>query len=294
MTIVARHSPGSQAARMLAIPVILGIITVLALFTPARSLLSQPARTAAPASQPTGRVASVYSNTVEGKVLYQKALDRVPEGALLLRLTELEMEPGATIFEHRQLGPGVHLVHRGSITYTDLESQQADTYQSGQAYYEGMDPLHAVANNGQVANRVLMADLVPRDRGFDGNQAFTDRGKHNEGEVRSGPYVQYKLDNLPEGPLMLRVSEIKFGPKSKTVEHTRMGPVLFRVEQGGLTIRKEASLQMMTYGTDGYFFDSGTEPLVLENKPASPMRVLMFEVLPASIGDSQSTRITGS
>jgi quercetin dioxygenase-like cupin family protein len=294
MTIVARHSPGSQAARMLAIPLILGLITVVALFTPARGLISQPARTAAPASQPTGRVASVYSNAVEGQVLYQKALDRVPEGALLLRLTELEMEPGAKIFEHRQLGPGVHLVHRGSITYTDIASQQADTYQSGQVYYEGMDPLHAVANNGQVANRVLMADLVPRDRGFDGNQAFTDRGKHNDGEVRSGPYVQYKLDNLPEGPLMLRVSEIKFGPKSKTVEHTRMGPVLFRVEQGGLTIRKEASLHMMTYGTDGYFFDAGTEPLVLENKPASPMRVLMFEVLPAIIGDGQSTRVTSS
>jgi quercetin dioxygenase-like cupin family protein len=294
MTTIPRHSAGSQMMRMLAVPLVLAIITVVALYTPVRSLFTQPARTAVTAPQPVGRVASVYTNAVEGKVLYQRALDRVPEGALLLRLTELEMEPGSRIFEHRQLGPGVHLVHRGSITYTDIESQQAQTYQSGQVYYEGMEPLHAVANNGQVANRILMADLVPRDRGFDGNQAFTDRGKHNEGEVRSGPYVQYKLDNLPEGPLMMRVSEIKFGPKSKTVEHTRMGPVLFRVEQGGLTIRKDDSLHMMTYGTDGYFFDTGAEPLILENKPPSPMRVLMFEVLPASIGDGQSTRVSGS
>jgi quercetin dioxygenase-like cupin family protein len=281
--------------RMLAVPLVLAVITLVVLYTPVRSLFSQQARSSvAPAAQPSGRVASVYTNAVEGKVLFQKALDRVPEGALLLRLTELEMEPGARIFEHRQLGPGVHLVHRGSISYTDVESQQTETYQSGQVYYEGMDPLHAVANNGQVANRVLMADLVPRDRGFDGNQAFTERGKHNEGEVRSGPYVQYKLDDLPEGPLMMRVSEIKFGPKSKTVEHIRMGPALFRVEQGGLTIRKEDSLQMMTYGTDGYFFDAGAEPLILENKPPSPMRVLMFEILPASLGDSPSTRLTGS
>jgi hypothetical protein len=292
MTIVARHSPGSQALRMLAVPLVLAVITLVVLYTPVRSLFSQPARLAAPAGEPAGRVASVYTNAVEGKVLYQKSLDRVPDGALLLRLTELEMEPGARIFEHRQLGPGVHFVHRGSISYTDIETQRTDTYQTNQVYYEGMEPLHAVANSGPAANRILMADLVPRDRGFDGNQSFTERGKHNEGEVRSGPYVQYKLDNLPEGPLMMRVSEIKFGPKSKTVEHTRMGPVLFRVEQGGLTIRKDASLHMMTYGTDGYFFDTGTEPLILENKPPSPMRVLMFEVLPASIGDGQSTRVT--
>lgn len=295
MTALPRHSAGSQVVRLLIVPLILGLITVVVLFTPLRSMIAQPLRsTTAPAPQPVGRVASVYTNAVEGRVLYQNAVDRLPQGALLLRLTELEMEPGARIFEHRQLGPGVHLVHRGSITYTDIASQQSETYQSGQVYYESMDPLHAVANNGQVANRVLMADLVPRDRGFDGNQAFTERGRHNDGEVRSGPYVQYKLDNLAEGPLMLRVSEITFGPKSKTVEHARMGPVLFRVEQGGLTIRKDASLHMMTYGTDGYFFDTGTEPLILENKPASPMRVLMFEVLPASIGDGQSTRVTGS
>jgi quercetin dioxygenase-like cupin family protein len=295
VTTLPRQSGGSQAIRMLALPVILGLITIVVTLTPLKSMFSQPAKSGATTTAPTGgRVASVYTNAIEGKVLYQKALDRVPEGALLLRLTELEMEPEARIFEHRQLGPGVHLVHRGSLTYTDSASQQSETYQSGQVYYEGMDPLHSVANNGQSANRVLMADLVPRERGFDGNQSFTDRGKHNEGEVRSGPYVQYQLNNVPEGPLMMRVTEIAFGPKTKTVEHTRMGPVLFRVEQGGLTIRKEASLHMMTYGTNGYFFDNGTEPLILENKPASPMKVLMFEVLPASVGDGQSTRITGS
>jgi quercetin dioxygenase-like cupin family protein len=227
-------------------------------------------------------------------VLIQHTLDRVPEGALLLRLTELEMEPGARIFEHRQLGPGVHLVHRGSITVADSDTGQVDTYQAGQPYYFGMDPLRSFANNGSGPNQVLLADLVPQARGFDGNQAFTDRGRHNEGEVRAGPYVQYQLTTLPQGPLMMRVTEINFGPKSKTLEHTRMGPVLFRVEQGGLTIRKEAQLNMMTYGTNGYFFDPGTEPLVLENKPASPMKVLMFEVLPASIGDGPSTRITSS
>jgi hypothetical protein len=291
VTILPRQSSGSQASRMLAFPLVLGIVALLALFTPIRGLLTQPARTAPPAP-PSGHVGSVYTNAIEGKVLIQQALDRVPEGALLLRLTELEMEPGARIFEHRQLGPGVDVVHRGSITIADSESGQVDTYQSGQSYYFGMDPLRSFVNNGSMANQVLMADLVPQARGFDGNQAFTDRGKHNDGEVRSGPYVQYQLTTVPEGPLMMRVTEINFGPKSKTLEHTRMGPVLFRVEQGGLTIRKEAQLNMMTYGTNGYFFDPGTEPLVLENKPASPMKVLMFEILPASIGDGPSTRIT--
>ncbi|MFN0070713.1 MAG: hypothetical protein ACKVVP_04385 [Chloroflexota bacterium] len=293
MTTIPRKSSGSQAAWVLGFPLVMGIIAAVVMFTPVRGLISQTAKPSAP-SPSSGRVASVYTNAIEGKVLYQKPLDRVPEEPLLLRLTELEMEPGARIFEHRQLGPGVHLVRRGAITITDSASQQAETYQSGQVYLEGMDPLHEAANPGSMANQVLMADLVPQVRGFDGNQAFTDRGKHNEGEVRSGPYVQYKLTNLPDGPLLMRVTEIQFGPKSKTVEHTRAGPVLFRVEQGGLTIRKDASLHMMTYGTDGYFFDPGTEPLILENKPPSPMRVLMFEVLPASIGDGHSTRITGN
>jgi hypothetical protein len=281
---------------VLAAPLVFGLLAAIVVFTPLRGFISPPDRPAAgpPVAAPAGRVASVYTNAIEGRVIFQQPIDRLPEGALLMRLTELEMEPGSRIFEHRQLGPGAHIVHQGSISVTDTTTKQTETYQPLQTYYVGMDPLHEEKNNGTTPNRVLMAELVPQSRGFDGNQAFTDRGKHNDGEVRSGPYVQLPLANTPEGPLMLRVSEIKFGPKSKTVEHLRMGPTLFRVEQGGLTIRREALLHMFTYGTNGYCFDAGLDPLVLENKPASPMRVLMVEVLPTSLGDGPSTRITSN
>jgi hypothetical protein len=93
---------------------------------------------------------------------------------------------------------------------------------------------------------------------------------------------------------MFRVSALDFGPKAKSAEHTRVGPAIFFVTQGGATVRKESALQISTYGTNGYFFESGADPLILENKPASPMRVLMAELLPQSLGDGPSTMITES
>ena len=41
-----------------------------------------------------------------------------------------------------------------------------------------------------------MFDLLSASRGFDGAQQFTARGRHNEGELRSGPYAQVPLAGL--------------------------------------------------------------------------------------------------
>jgi hypothetical protein len=178
---------------------------------------------------------------------------------------------------------------RGSITIDDLDHGTTATYQPGQAYVEAQQPLHQAHNDGAVTNRVLMFDVLPASRGFDGQQQFTDDGRHNEGEVRSGPYVQVPMRDLPSGPLMLRITDMAFGPKAKTEVHTRLGPTIFFVQEGTATVRKDWDNSSITYGTNGYFYESGKEPFILENKPAAPARFVAVEILPASVGDGPST-----
>lgn len=239
---------------------------------------------------PTRAPGPVWDKNVKTQVPLQQRLERLPEGApYVFRVTELEMEPGGKIFEHRQLGVGAHLVVRGAITIEDLDHGTAATYQTGQAYFEGLEPLHRAQNDGPTANRVLMFDILPARRGFDGQQQFTSEGKHNEGEIRSGPYVQVPLRDLPDGPLMLRVTEMAFGPKAKTETHARLGPTIFYVQEGTATVRKDWDNSSATYGTNGYFYESGREPFILENKPARPASFVAVEILPASVGDGPST-----
>jgi len=285
-----------------------GIAVVLALIILARQLqlpgrAASAARSAAPAPAaakkpppaPSAQNASVWGPNVNVAVPFQQTIEQLPEGApYMLRVTELEMEPGARIFEHRQLSVGAHVVVRGSITIENLDAGQTATYRVGQAYFEGLGSLHRAVNLGPEANRVLMVDLLSASRGWDGTQQFTSPGRHNEGGLRSGPFVQVPLAELPAEPLMLRVSEISLGPKAKTVEHTRLGPAVFFVEEGTATIRKNWANSSMTHGTNGYFFEAGREPFILENKPAAPARVLAVELLPASLGDGPSTIPTGN
>jgi quercetin dioxygenase-like cupin family protein len=232
----------------------------------------------------------VWGNNIKALIPLQRPIEQMPgDGPYVFRVTELEMEPGSKIFEHRQLGVGAHIVMRGSITIDDLEHGTSATYEPGQAYVEAQEPLHQAQNTGKSTNRVMMFDVLPASRGFDGQQKFISEGRHNEGEVRSGPYVQVPLRDLPAGPLMLRVTDMAFGPKAKTDIHTRLGPTIFFVQEGTATVRKDWDNSSITYGTDGYFYENGKEPFILENKPARPARYLAVEILPASVGDGPST-----
>jgi len=241
--------------------------------------------------------ASVWGNAIAARTSFQQPIDRMPAGGApwVFRVTELEMEPGTQIMDHRQLSVGAHVVVRGGITIDDLDHGTSATYEAGQAYFEGLDPLHRARNGGSATNRVLMFDLLPASRGFDGTQQFTDTGRHNEGELRSGPYAQVPLrDPLPDGPLMLRVTDLAFGPKARSAEYVNMGPTLFFVQEGTATVRKNWDNSSTTYGTNGYFFESGREPYILENKPASPAHFIAVEILPASLGNGPATIPTGN
>jgi quercetin dioxygenase-like cupin family protein len=301
MSVSAPPAPRTQLPAFV-VPVIIAVVVLAVLIVLPRLAGGEPEGVTSPRAPvsggkahaippfPTRAPAAVWGSNVKTRVPLQQTLDRLPEGApYTFRVTELEMEPGARIFEHRQIGVGAHIVVRGAITIDDLDHGTSTTYQPGQAYFEGLDPLHQAQNAGRDANRVLMFDLLPASRGFDGQQRFTSDGRHNEGEVRSGPYVQIPLRDLPSGPLMLRVTEMAFGPKAKTEPHVRLGPTIFYVQEGTATIRKDWDNSSNTYGTNGYFYESGKEPFILENKPARPATFVSVEILPASIGDGPST-----
>lgn len=246
------------------------------------------------APRPTGPPALAWGRDVKVSIPFQQAIDHLPAGApYVLRVTELEMEPGAKIFDHRQIGVGAHVVVRGSIQIDNLDAGHSTIYRAGQAYFEGLEPLHRAENSGAETNRILMVDLLSAARKFDGTQQFTATGRHNDGGLRSGPYAQVPLAELPSEPLMLRVTEMAFGPKAKMVEHTRLGPAIFFVQEGTATVRKDWDNSSMTYGSNGYFFESGRDPFILENKPTTPARFLSVELLPASLGDAPSTVPTG-
>ena len=241
-------------------------------------------------AMPSGPTGPVWGRNVSIAVPFQQALDRLPEGGpYVFRVTELEMEPGTRIFEHEQLGVGAHIVVRGEVTIEDVQAGTSATYRAGETYAEGLDWRHRAQNRGTQPNRILMFDVLPASRGFDGQQRFADQGRHNEGELRAGPYAQIPLTSLPEGPLMLRVSDMALGPKARSVEHARVGPAIFYVAEGTATIRKDWDNSSMTYGLDGYFYESGREPFILENKPARPARFIAVEILPASLGTAPST-----
>jgi quercetin dioxygenase-like cupin family protein len=299
---VPAASVGGRRCGSLIVPVLIACVALAVLLllprlgqseAPAASTVRSSAATGTTRSVPqfpNRAPASVWGSAIDAKVRFQQAIDRMPEGGpYVFRVTELEMEPGTRIMDHRQLSAGAHVVVRGDITIDDLDHGTSATYGAGQAYFEGLDWLHRAVNAGSGANRVLMFDLLPASRGFDGTQQFTDRGRHNEGELRSGPYVQVPLDELPAGPLMLRVTDLNFGPKAKSVEHVHVGPTLFFVQEGTATVRKNWNNSSTTFGTNGYFFESGREPYILENKPASPAHFISVEIVPASIGNGPTT-----
>jgi hypothetical protein len=285
-----------------AIPILIAVVALAALILLPRlgqsQAVAEPVAGASAASAtgraippfPTRAPGPVWGKEVDATVRFQTPIDKMPDGSpYVFRVTELAMEPGTKVLDHRQISVGAHVVVGGEVTINDLDHGSSQTYKAGQAYFEGLDLLHNAVNAGAATNRVLMFDLLSAARGFDGTQAFTDKGRHNEGELRSGPYAQVPLRDLPSGPLMLRVTDLDFGPKGKSLEHVTLGPTLFFVADGTATVRKNWDNSSTTYGTNGYLFEGGKEPYILENKPASPAHFIAVEILPASVGNGPST-----
>jgi quercetin dioxygenase-like cupin family protein len=235
---------------------------------------------------------------LDRKLLFQQEVDRLPESPHMLRVTELEMSPGASIDPHTHLGPGVQVVLKGAFTSIESATGRTEVYEASASrpfpvFGTGMLTRYSLENRSPADNRLFMVELLPRSREFLGNQQFDTEGTvHNQGGVRSGPYAQEPIEKLPDGPLMLRVTQIDMGPKAKTTEYTRPGPAIFFVVSGQATFRRQSQLWITTTGAGGYFFEDGS-PIILENKPITPNRLIAVELLPASLGKQPSTIPTG-
>src|SRR5439155_17065689 len=92
---------------------------------------SPPAARQPPKSDRSFRPADLWNGSgLDARVLFQREVDRLPEPPYMLRVTELEMAPGASIDPHVHLGPGVQVVLSGAFTVIDSQTSSVSVYES--------------------------------------------------------------------------------------------------------------------------------------------------------------------
>ena len=105
---------------------------------------------------------------------------------------------------------------------------------------------------------------------------------------RKGTSSEVKLEQVVSGHLTeindkykLRVTETTYEPGGYTGEHLHVGPGIRYVVSGALTFVEEG--QETTYKAGDYFYEAGDVVNAASNKASSPVRVLVFEILPADL-----------
>ena len=103
---------------------------------------------------------------------------------------------------------------------------------------------------------------------------------------RKGQTSVVKLEQVMSGYLTelngkykLRVTETTFEPGGHVAEHHHGGPGIRFVVSGELTLVGEGKTR--TYKTGEYFYESGDVTTAAYNKTTSPLRQIVFEILPA-------------
>jgi quercetin dioxygenase-like cupin family protein len=114
-------------------------------------------------------VSSASSEDMKFKssVLEQVDLGNVPAGERVMKLTLLELQPGAEIPPHTHKGPGLRYVLEGaiSIAWKDRDTQ---TFKAGSTYFEGAGENHppgqmSAKNAADGMTRVVIVELVPKE-----------------------------------------------------------------------------------------------------------------------------------
>jgi quercetin dioxygenase-like cupin family protein len=103
----------------------------------------------------------------KSSVLEQVDLGNVPAGERVMKLTLLELQPGAEIPPHTHKGPGLRYVLEGaiSIAWKDRDTQ---TFKAGSTYFEGAGENHppgqmSAKNAADGMTRVVIVELVPKE-----------------------------------------------------------------------------------------------------------------------------------
>src|SRR5215475_5896777 len=103
----------------------------------------------------------------KASVLEQADLGEIQAGQRVMRLTMLELQPGAEIPPHTHKGPGLRYVVEGAITVA-WKDRGTQTFKAGSTYFEGAGENHppgqmSAKNAADGLTRVVIVELLPKE-----------------------------------------------------------------------------------------------------------------------------------
>ena len=111
--------------------------------------------------------ATAQEKKFKGTMLEQVDLGKLPEGARVLKMTLLELQPRAEIPAHTHKGPGLRYVLDGAISIA-WKDRGMQTFKAGSTYFEGAGENHppnamSAMNAAEGVTRVLIVELLPKE-----------------------------------------------------------------------------------------------------------------------------------
>lgn len=103
----------------------------------------------------------------KGTVLNQVDLGNLAAGEKVLKMTMVEMQPGAEIPAHTHKGPGLRYVLEGAVAIAWKE-RGMQTFEAGSTYFEDAGENHppeemSAKNVAEGMTRILIVELLPEE-----------------------------------------------------------------------------------------------------------------------------------
>lgn len=114
-----------------------------------------------------GTAEAAEETKYKGTVLEEVDLGNLEAGDRVLKMTLLEMEPGAEIPAHTHKGPGLRYVLEGAIAIA-WKDRGMQTIEAGSTYFEAAGENHppeemSAKNMAEGVTRVLIVELLPKE-----------------------------------------------------------------------------------------------------------------------------------
>jgi len=111
--------------------------------------------------------ASAQETKIKSTVLEQVDLGNLPGGGRVMKMTLLELQPGAEIPPHTHKGPGLRYVLDGAISIA-WKDRGIQTFKAGSSYFEGAGENHpptqmSAKNAAEGVTRVLIVELLLKE-----------------------------------------------------------------------------------------------------------------------------------
>ena len=165
----------------------------------------------------------------------------------------------------------------------------------GQAYFEGLDPLH------RAMNARLGYEPHPDVRPAAGKPGLRRpaavhraRAVTTKASFAPGHTSRCRLRELPDGPLMLRVTDLAFGPKARSVEYVTIGPTLFFVPRAPRRSARTGTTARPRTARTATSSSAGASRISWKTSRPRQAHFIAVEILPASVGDGPTTIPTGN